>query len=71
MKTGQGVLAEYAVVEKTLLTKKPSNVSFEEASSFPLSTFTAYSCLIETGKLTKGKGQRVFIVRFLHFLPQS
>jgi hypothetical protein len=63
MKTGQGVLAEYTLVEKHLLTKKPDNVSFEEAASFPLTTFTAYSCLVQKGGLQKGKGQRVFIVR--------
>lgn len=61
MKTGQGVLAEYTLVEKHLLVRKPSNISFEEAASFPLTTFTAYSCLVHTGGLKKGGGQRVFI----------
>ncbi|BGP40067.1 hypothetical protein JCM10449v2_004025 [Rhodotorula kratochvilovae] len=61
MKTGQGVLAEYALVDKSLVTKKPDNVSFEEAATFPLTTFTSYWALVQNGKLEKGKGQRVFI----------
>ncbi|GAA5977838.1 hypothetical protein JCM11641_006087 [Rhodosporidiobolus odoratus] len=60
MKSGQGVLAEYALVKKDLLTKKPENVSFEEACSFPLTTFTTQWSL-EAAGLRKGSGQRVFI----------
>lgn len=62
-KTGQGCLAEYVTVDKHLLTKKPDNVSFEEAATFPLATFTAMNSLISTGGLRKGANQRVFIVR--------
>lgn len=62
MKDGKGALAEYLVVDRDVVVKKPSNVSFEEASTFPLTTFTAYWALIQVGKLEKGKGQRVFIV---------
>ncbi|GAA5898782.1 hypothetical protein JCM8208_005394 [Rhodotorula glutinis] len=61
MKNGKGALAEYLVCEKSLVVKKPANVSFEEASTFPLTTFTAYWALVQVGKLEKGKGQRVFI----------
>ncbi|TNY19976.1 hypothetical protein DMC30DRAFT_411866 [Rhodotorula diobovata] len=61
MKDGKGALAEYLVVDRDVVVKKPSNVSFEEASTFPLTTFTAYWALIQVGKLEKGKGQRVFI----------
>ncbi|GAA5851724.1 hypothetical protein JCM9279_004384 [Rhodotorula babjevae] len=61
MKNGKGALAEYVVCDKELVVKKPANVSFEEAASFPLTTFTAYYALARIGKLEKGKGQRVFI----------
>ncbi|GAA5942609.1 hypothetical protein JCM3775_003655 [Rhodotorula graminis] len=61
MKNGKGALAEYLVCDKDLVVKKPANVSFEEASTFPLTTFTAYWALVRTGKLEKGKAQRVFI----------
>ncbi|GAA5899183.1 hypothetical protein JCM6882_009277 [Rhodosporidiobolus microsporus] len=61
MKSGKGVLAEYTVAEKDLIVKKPENVSYEEASSFPLTTLTSYWALTRTGGLTKGGGQRVFI----------
>ncbi|GJN89375.1 hypothetical protein Rhopal_002355-T1 [Rhodotorula paludigena] len=61
MKAGQGVLADYTLVEKHLVVKKPDNVSFEEASTFPLVTFTAYQMMMRTGGLKKGTGQRVFI----------
>ena len=63
MKNGKGALAEFLVCDKELVVKKPANVSFEEASTFPLTTFTAYWALVQVGKLEKGKGQRVFIVR--------
>ncbi|BGP16155.1 hypothetical protein JCM10213_006090 [Rhodosporidiobolus nylandii] len=61
MKTGRGVLAEYTLVEKHLLTKKPDNISFEGASSFPLTTSTAFWSMVKTSGLKKGAGQRVFI----------
>ncbi|GAA5989458.1 hypothetical protein JCM10908_000483 [Rhodotorula pacifica] len=60
-KTGQGCLAEYVTVAKELLIKKPDNVSFEEAATFPLATFTALNSLVTTGGLRKGANQRVFI----------
>ncbi|GAA6027124.1 hypothetical protein JCM8097_002410 [Rhodosporidiobolus ruineniae] len=61
MKTGGGVLAEYTLTDPKLTVKKPANVSFEEASSFPLTTFTAYSTLKNLGGMKKGGAQRVFI----------
>ncbi|BGO94128.1 hypothetical protein NBRC10512_006950 [Rhodotorula toruloides] len=61
MKSGQGVLAEYTLVEKNLLTKKPDNVKFTEAATFPLTTFTSYWALKRVAGLAKSSGQRVFI----------
>ncbi|GAA5824063.1 hypothetical protein JCM11251_001506 [Rhodosporidiobolus azoricus] len=61
MKTGRGVLAEYTLVEKDLVVKKPDNVSYEEASSFPLTTLTSYWVLVTKGGMTKAGGQRIFI----------
>ncbi|GAA5975133.1 hypothetical protein JCM11641_004361 [Rhodosporidiobolus odoratus] len=60
MKAGQGVLAEYTLVEKRLVDKKPDNVTFEEASTFPVVTLAVFACLKRAG-LKKGAGQRVFI----------
>ncbi|KAM0787822.1 hypothetical protein ACM66B_003876 [Microbotryomycetes sp. NB124-2] len=61
MKSGQGGLAEYTLVESHLVKKKPSNVSFEEAASLPLTALTAWQALTETGGLKDGDGKRVFI----------
>ncbi|GAA5867278.1 hypothetical protein JCM8547_003145 [Rhodosporidiobolus lusitaniae] len=61
MKTGKGVLAEYTLADKNLVVKKPDNVSFEEASSFPLTTFTSFWAMQKVGGLKKGAGTRFFI----------
>ncbi|GAA6015355.1 hypothetical protein JCM10207_008960 [Rhodosporidiobolus poonsookiae] len=61
MKSGQGVLAEYTLVPKEHVIKKPKSISFEEAASFPLTTFTSYASLVDGAGLKKGAGQRVFI----------
>ncbi|KDE08379.1 hypothetical protein MVLG_01417 [Microbotryum lychnidis-dioicae p1A1 Lamole] len=64
-KTGGGVLAEYAVIDHDLLVKKPDNISFEEAASFPLAGLTACYVLGRLGGLKKdqddGEQKRVFI----------
>ncbi|GAA5851721.1 hypothetical protein JCM9279_004383 [Rhodotorula babjevae] len=60
-KTGKGALAEYVVVEKDTLAKKPANVSLEEATTFPLTVLTAYWALVTTAKLQKGQKKRIFI----------
>lgn len=39
--------------------KKPQRLSFEEAAGVPLTSLTAYTCLLKTAKLTAG--QRVLI----------
>ncbi|XP_052192018.1 2-methylene-furan-3-one reductase-like isoform X2 [Diospyros lotus] len=54
-----GTLAEFTLVEETLVAMKPENISFEEAASLPLAVQTA----IEGFKTAGFKaGQTVFIV---------
>jgi len=62
MKSGQGVLAEYTLVESKLLAKKPSNLSHAEAASFPLAGLTAWQALVIQGGLKEGDGKRIFVV---------
>ena len=51
--------AEFAVADPKLLTKKPSNVSFEEAAAVPMVGLTAIQAINEHLKITKG--QKVLI----------
>lgn len=51
--------AEFAVANPKLLTKKPSNISFEEAAAVPLAGLTAYQAINEHLKISSG--QRVLI----------
>ncbi|MBC7557507.1 MAG: NADP-dependent oxidoreductase, partial [Chryseobacterium sp.] len=44
-----GTLAEYVAVKSDLVSKKPENISFEEAASFPLAALTALQCLETVG----------------------
>src|SRR5438876_6329346 len=54
-----GTFAEFAVVSEGAAALKPTNVTFEEAASFPLVALTAWQALVEIGKL--GAHQRVLI----------
>ncbi|KAF8413071.1 hypothetical protein HHK36_001047 [Tetracentron sinense] len=54
-----GTLAEYIVVEETLVALKPTNLSFEDAASLPLAVQTAIEGFITAGFKD---GQSVFIV---------
>ncbi|HSN10375.1 MAG TPA: NADP-dependent oxidoreductase [Hanamia sp.] len=47
--------AEFAIANPKLITKKPSNVSFEEAAAVPLAGLTAYQAIYEHLKITKGQ----------------
>jgi NADPH:quinone reductase-like Zn-dependent oxidoreductase len=47
--------AEFAVADPKLLTKKPSNVSFEEAAAVPLAGLTAYQAINEHLKISNGQ----------------
>ncbi len=42
----QGTMAEYHVEDAAIVTKKPKNLSFEEAASLPLAAMTAYDAVI-------------------------
>jgi len=66
-KTGQGVLAEYCLVPKQHLRRKPEDLDFEKAAAVPLATLTALTALVDAGGIKKGNaaGKKVFIVRFL------
>lgn len=57
--TDHGTYAEYAAVDENLLAKMPNNLSFEEAASIPLTTETAWQCLVDKGDLKSG--QKVLI----------
>ena len=47
--------AEFAVADPKLLSKKPANVSFEEAAAVPLAGLTAYQAINEHLKISKGQ----------------
>jgi NADPH:quinone reductase-like Zn-dependent oxidoreductase len=47
--------AEYATVDPKLISKKPSNVSFEEAAAVPLAGLTAYQAINEHLKISQGQ----------------
>jgi len=47
--------AEFTVADPKLITKKPSNVSFEEAAAVPLAGLTAYQAINEHLKIIEGQ----------------
>lgn len=51
--------AQFAVADSKLITKKPANVTFEEAAAVPLAGLTAYQAINEHLKVSKG--QKVLI----------
>lgn len=61
LRSGEGVLAEYCLVEKSLLRRKPNNVAFEEAAAVPLAAHTAFVSLVDQGGLKKGGSGKVFV----------
>jgi NADPH:quinone reductase-like Zn-dependent oxidoreductase len=48
-------LAEYAVVSRQRLVRKPTNLSFEEAAAVPVAAVTALQGLRDHGRLTAGQ----------------
>jgi NADPH:quinone reductase-like Zn-dependent oxidoreductase len=50
-----GAYAEYLAVKAAAITKKPSNLSFEEAASVPVAAQTAWQGLFIHGHLEKGQ----------------
>ncbi|KAJ4842202.1 hypothetical protein Tsubulata_032627 [Turnera subulata] len=54
-----GTLAEFIVVEESMVAKKPKNLSFEEAVSLPLAVQTAVEGFVTAGFK---EGQTIFVV---------
>jgi NADPH:quinone reductase-like Zn-dependent oxidoreductase len=52
---GNGAYAEYAAVKGAVITRKPPNVSFEEAASVPVAAQTAWQGIFAHGHLEKGQ----------------
>jgi NADPH:quinone reductase-like Zn-dependent oxidoreductase len=50
-----GTAAELVPVPQRLVTRKPRNLSFEEAAAVPLAAMTAYQALVEAGRLEAGE----------------
>jgi NADPH:quinone reductase-like Zn-dependent oxidoreductase len=53
--SGMGAYAEYLAVNPATITKKPSNLSFEEAASVPVASQTAWQALFTHAHLEKGQ----------------
>src|SRR6201988_3740534 len=53
--SGMGAYAEYLAVKPAALTRKPSNLSFEEAASVPIASQTAWEGLFTHGHLEQGQ----------------
>jgi len=60
---GQGTHAEYVIVNKDEVSKKPENLSFVEAASLPYVACTTWSALINTGAVSTNykHKQKIFI----------
>lgn len=57
---GFGALAEYVPVPEEMLTRKPANVSFEEAAAVPQAALVALCGLRDKGKIQKGQKVLIF-----------
>lgn len=55
-----GTFAEYVVIPDSYLSRKPKNITWEEAAGIPLAGLTAYQALHDAGNLQKG--QTVLII---------
>jgi NADPH:quinone reductase-like Zn-dependent oxidoreductase len=53
--SGMGAYAEYLAVKATVIVRKPSNLSFEEAASVPVAAQTAWEGIFTHGLLEKGQ----------------
>lgn len=56
----RGAFAEYAAVRADKLSRKPANLSFEQAAVVPISAGTALQALTDAGKVEAG--QRVLVI---------
>lgn len=57
---GEGGFAEYASVSQDALVLKPSNITFEQAATVPISAFTALQAIRDHGKVQPG--QKVLVI---------
>ncbi|MDY4377790.1 NADP-dependent oxidoreductase [Pectobacterium brasiliense] len=57
--TGTGALAEFALVPESAAARKPANLDFVQASSFPMVSLTSWQALTERARLQPG--HKVFI----------
>jgi len=53
--SAMGAYAEYLAVKPTVIARKPSNLSFEEAASVPVASQTAWQGIFTHGHLEKGQ----------------
>jgi alcohol dehydrogenase len=53
--TRPGTYAEYVCIDEREVAKKPKNLTHDEAASIPLVGLTAYQCIVEKGRLTRGQ----------------
>jgi NADPH:quinone reductase-like Zn-dependent oxidoreductase len=53
--SGMGAYAEFLAINPATITKKPTNLSFEEAASVPVACETAWQALFTHGHLEKGQ----------------
>jgi len=53
--TGMGAYAEYLAVKPTVVVKKPSNLSFQEAASMPVAAETAWQGIFTHAHLQRGQ----------------
>jgi NADPH:quinone reductase-like Zn-dependent oxidoreductase len=56
---GDGTYAEYAAVDETGLTRKPANLTFEQAAAVPMAGLVALQAIRDHGKV--GPGTRVLV----------
>lgn len=54
-KTYRGTYAEYVVVPENSISRKPAQLSHQEAAAVPLGALTAWQALVEQGRLAAGK----------------
>jgi NADPH:quinone reductase-like Zn-dependent oxidoreductase len=50
----RGAFAEYACAPESVLVKKPDNVTFEQAASVPVASYTSLQCLRDKGHIQPG-----------------
>ena len=53
--TGTGSYAQYHVADKSIVARKPANLSHAEAASMPLVGITVWDCLMDRGRLQAGE----------------